>query len=137
MTLEWVVNNGEIRYVTLDNRGTWSLAVMGEEMRDTLCSPVLGIMQLIHFFLCLAVPCAESVLCYKTLPLLYMFITMCSHQPARRGASGGAAGGAGCRMCYAHHHALLIIINQSARRRLHKRRGGDGAVLRISLCVLS
>jgi hypothetical protein len=38
MTLEWVVN-GKRRHITLDNRGTWSLAAIRKEKRDTLCDP--------------------------------------------------------------------------------------------------
>jgi hypothetical protein len=41
-----------------------------------------------------------------------MYITVCYHQPARRGAAGGVAGGAGCCATHITMHFLLSSINQ-------------------------
>ena len=92
--------------------------------------PDLGVIQLIHFR-CLAVSRAKSVLCYRTLPLIYVSpcalinqrggaqqegwqegrgavlrtspCTSYYHQYNQRGADCAAGGGAGLVVCYVYH----------------------------------
>ena len=76
--------------------------------------PDLSVIQLIHLR-CLAVSCAESVLYVLQDTTVDMYITVCYHRPARRGAADSAGGAAGRARCCATHitmHFLLSSINQ-------------------------
>ena len=85
---------------------------------DPSHSQDLIVIKLIHLC-CLAVSCAESVLCYRTLPLICTSpcaiintVPTIEEGRCRRGGRKGRV------LCYAHHHAHLIIINQSAQQKV-------------------
>jgi hypothetical protein len=53
-----------------------------------------------------------------------MYITVCYHQPARRGAAGGVAGGAGC--CARTHITMHFLLLSSIRGALTAQEEGQG-----------